>query len=204
MRTLLASLLTVLLAFNSAWASPKGVSTGAAAPDFTVNDSKGSPVSLKDFKGKVVVLEWFNHECPFVKKHYNSGNMQRLQKEMTDKGIVWLSINSSAEGKQGHLSADEAISISKEKGTASSSVLLDMDGNVGKLYGARTTPHMYVIDKDGKVAYQGAIDDNDSPDPAAIPQSKNYVREVVGELMNGKAVTIASTEPYGCSVKYKS
>lgn len=204
MRTLLAAFCSLFLIGQVCSAATKGVATGNQAPEFSATDANGGSKALKDYKGKIVVLEWFNHGCPFVKKHYNSGNMQRLQKEFTDKGVIWLTINSSAEGKQGHVTPEEAVALMKEKGGASTAFLLDPKGDVGRLYGARTTPHMFVIDKEGKVVYQGAIDDDNSTDPDSIPQAKNYVREVIGELLSGKAVSVASTEPYGCAVKYES
>jgi len=181
----------------------KAAVVGKAAPDFTLKDLDGNDVTLSGFKGKKVVLEWTNHECPFVLKHYDSGNMQKLQKEQTAAGdVVWLTIRSSAEGKQGFVTAAQAKDIIKERGAAQTAELLDSAGAVGHLYGARTTPHMYVIDETGVLAYEGAIDDNSSHRPETIEGATNYVVEALTALRNGKAVETAETQPYGCGVKY--
>ncbi|MGA0332448.1 MAG: thioredoxin family protein [Kiritimatiellia bacterium] len=177
-------------------------SQAAEAPAFTLTDTNGTEHSLSDFKGKVVVLEWFNHGCPFVKKHYSQGNMQALQKSYTEKGVVWLAICSSAEGKQGYDTAEGHNKTAKEKGTNATAILLDTDGTVGKAYGAKTTPHMYVIDAEGQLVYQGAIDDKRSTNPDDIPTSKNYVVAALDQVLAGQAVEVSSTPPYGCSVKY--
>lgn len=179
------------------------VETGQPAPDFSLHDIQGKPVSLGKLRGKYVVLEWINHGCPFVKKHYNSGNMQALQKEFTAKDVIWLSICSSAEGKQGHMKPAEWRKVAKEKGGAASSILLDEWGEVGNLYGAKTTPHMFVIDPNGLVIYQGAIDETPSTDPADVKGAKNYVRLALEEAMEGKPISHSTTKPYGCGVKYK-
>lgn len=178
------------------------VNTGETAPDFTLTDTNGQSHSLSDFKGKFVVLEWLNHDCPFVKKHYDSGNMQGLQKEYVAKDVIWLSINSSAAGKEGNYSPEESNELTKEKDAASTAVLLDPDGQVGKLYGAKTTPHMFVVSPQGLLIYQGAIDDRPSADPADIPTSVNYVKAALDEALSGKAVSVSTTKSYGCSVKY--
>lgn len=175
---------------------------GKPAPDFTLKSAEGNDVSLSSFKGKVVVLEWTNSGCPFVQKHYGSGNMQKLQKDATANGVVWLSICSSAPGKQGHLSAAEAADIRAKSGSSATAYLLDEDGKVGQLYGAKRTPEMFVINQDGVLAYHGAIDDKKSPDPADIAGAKNYVAAALSEVLAGKPVTTPSTEAYGCSVKY--
>jgi peroxiredoxin len=176
---------------------------GKAAPAFSLKDVDGKSRSLAEFKGKTVVLEWINHGCPFVKKHYESGNMQGLQKELAAQGVVWLSICSSAKGKQGDLTAAEWKAANAEKGAAPTAVLLDPKGEVGKLYGAKTTPHMYVVDAAGNLAYKGAIDDKPTADKADVAGAKNYVRQAVTELLAGKAVSEPSTTSYGCSVKYE-
>ncbi len=194
----------VLAAASLALATPASaeVTIGEKAPDFTLPAADGGTQSLGGYLGKTVVLEWHNKGCPFVKKHYGSGNMQALQKELTAKGVVWLTINSSAEGKQGYETAEEALATAKADGAASTHVLLDPKGEVGKLYGAATTPHMFVVDKEGKLAYSGAIDDKSSADPEDVKTAKNYVREAVDALLAGKPVDVSSTKSYGCGVKY--
>jgi peroxiredoxin len=182
--------------------APDSPAVGTNAPDFSVTDSKGQTQSVSQYKGKYVVLEWFNPECPFVKKHYGSGNMQKLQEEFTEKDIVWLTIDSSAPGKQGHLTAEEAnqkITNLKMKSTA---LVIDADGKAGQTYGAKTTPHMFVINLEGKIIYQGAIDSKNSTSAADIPSSTNYVRVALEESLAGKPVSTATTQSYGCSVKY--
>lgn len=178
------------------------VNVGEPAPDFTGIDTKGQEHKLSDFKGKNVVLEWSNHECPFVVKHYGSGNMQKLQKEATENDVIWLTIVSSAEGKQGHTSGTEAEKIMENAGTASTARILDPSGEIGKLYGAKTTPHMFIVDKEGILAYAGAIDSDSSFKQEAIEGATNYVQAALSSLEAGKAIEVASTKPYGCSVKY--
>ncbi len=178
------------------------VTTGATAPDFTLTDTSGASHKLSDFKGKTVVLEWVNHGCPFVVKHYSKGNMQGLQADYTGKGVVWLSICSSAEGKQGYNTAEGWQKLNTEKGGKATAILLDPEGTVGKLYGAKTTPHMYVINAEGTLVYQGAIDDKPSTDSDDIPGAKNYVKAALDEVLAGKPVTTGQTKPYGCGVKY--
>ncbi len=175
---------------------------GQPAPEFTLTDSRGQTHSLADFKGKTVVLEWVNFGCPFVKKHYDGGNMQALQKEYTGKDVVWLAICSSAEGKQGYMTPDEINTALGEKDATPTAYLLDTDGKVGKLYGAKTTPHMYVIDPEGKLVYAGAIDSIASANAADVEKADNYVTMALAETLEGKPVNTASTQPYGCSVKY--
>jgi peroxiredoxin len=175
---------------------------GDPAPSFTLTDTKGQTHSLADLKGKTVVLEWWNYECPFVGKHYGSGNMQKLQKEWTAKGVVWLTVSSSASGKQGYVDAAKANAWMKEKGAAQTAVLLDHDGKVGRAYGAKTTPHMFVIDPKGTVVYAGGIDDKPSTDQADVATAKNFVSAALVEVTAGKRVTMAISQPYGCSVKY--
>lgn len=178
------------------------VKVNDAAPNFKLPAVQQATVSLSDYKGKYVVLEWTNYECPFVKKHYNSHNMQTLQSEYTKKGVVWISINSSAKGKQGNFSKDEWLKQIEEQNSNATVVALDEDGKVGKLYGAKTTPTMVVINPNGKVIYKGAIDDKATFDSEDIATAKNYVRAALDESMAGKKVTVAETESYGCSVKY--
>lgn len=173
-----------------------------AAPAFKLVDSTGKARSLSDFKGKTVVLEWTNHECPFVKKHYGSGNMQAQQRDATGDGVVWLSINSSAPGKQGHVDGAAAESIRSKARTAQTAYLLDPDGTVGRAYAAKTTPHMYIIDAKGVLRYAGAIDSIPSADTADIAKATRYVPQALAELAAGKPVSVKVTRPYGCSVKY--
>jgi peroxiredoxin len=174
----------------------------STAPDFSVSDSKGKTHSLSQYKGKYVVLEWFNPDCPFVKKHYGSGNMQKLQEEFTGKGVVWLSVDSSAPGKEGNLSPAEAEKKMSEWNTKSTAFLIDADGKAGQSYGAKNTPHMFIINPEGKIIYEGAIDSKASPNPADIPTSTNYVRVALDEALAGKKISNPTTRPYGCSVKY--
>lgn len=175
---------------------------GAAAPGFSLPDTLGTSHSLADFRGKVVVLEWLNHDCPFVKKHYDSGNMPALQAKYTAQGVVWLSINSSAPGKQGNYAPEKANELSRQKKSSATAVLLDPDGKVGKAYGAKTTPHMFVIDAAGVLRYAGAIDSVASADPADVAKADNYVAQALDAVLAGKPVVTASTTAYGCSVKY--
>jgi peroxiredoxin len=177
---------------------------GSAAPDFSLTDAKGTAHSLSQYKGKYVVLEWFNPECPFVKKHYGSDNMQKLQDEYTSKGVVWLTIDSNAPGTEGNITPEQAQKITASWKTHQTALLLDSDGNAGRAYGAKNTPDMVIINPEGKIAYEGAIDSKATPNPADIPTSTNYVKAALDESMAGKPVTKPQTKPYGCSVKYKS
>jgi peroxiredoxin len=177
---------------------------GSAAPDFSLTDAKGKTHSLSQYKGKYVVLEWFNPECPFVKKHYGGGNMQNLQKEYTGKGVVWLTIDSNAPGTEGSLTPEQAEKIAASWKTHETGLLLDPDGKVGRAYGSKNTPNMVIINPEGKIVYHGAIDSKATPNPADIPSSTNYVKAALDESLSGKSVTTSKTKPYGCSVKYKS
>jgi peroxiredoxin len=194
--------LIALLAFVSLNAF--ALTTGEQAPDFTLPglNPKMKNVKLSDFKGKIVVLEWLNHGCPFVRKHYDSGNMQSLQSKFTGQNVIWLSIVSSAPGKQGHVDEKGALKEKMDNKSAATDILLDPAGKVGMLYGAKTTPHMFIIDKEGKLVYQGAIDDHADTDKNSIPASKNFVVTAMEEVMAGKKVTAHTTKSYGCSVKY--
>lgn len=196
---ILFSLLFAFAFFSPAFAD---VETGQKAPDFTLVDVDGNNRSLSEFQGKYVVLEWTNHGCPFVKKHYDGGNMQNLQKTYAEKGVIWLSINSSAKGKEGSMSPAEWKALLTDKKSVATATLLDPTGQVGKLYGAKTTPHMYIIDPNGNLIYQGAIDSIKSADSEDIPKAQNYVSTALDEAMAGKAVTTSTTKSYGCSVKY--
>lgn len=198
-------LLIALISLGSlALARAEFPAVGSTAPDFSLKDTRGETHSLGQYKGKYVVLEWFNPECPFVKKHYGSDNMQKLQKEATGKGAVWLTIDSSAEGKEGYLTADAAEKVKAQWKLNDTALLLDPEGVAGKAYGAKNTPHMVVINPDGKIVYEGAIDSKATPNPADIDSSTNYVKVALDESMSGKPVSNPQTKPYGCSVKYKS
>jgi peroxiredoxin len=180
----------------------EGGTTGEAAPDFTLTDSNGNAHTLSDFKGKHVVLEWTNYECPFVKKHYGSGNMQALQKKYTDQGVVWLTLCSSAKGKQGHYSPEDWNQKLTEAKSSPTAFLIDADGTVGRKYGAKVTPHMFVVNAEGTLIYQGAIDSIKSWKPEDIPQAENFVESALNASMKGEAVATSDTKPYGCGVKY--
>nr|WP_294168431.1 thioredoxin family protein [uncultured Sphingomonas sp.] len=175
---------------------------GRPAPNFKLADANGRPVTLSDFRGKTVVLEWSNPECPFVKKHYSSGNMQKAQAAAARDGVVWLTINSSAPGKQGHVNGGQAKSFVTKAGARPAAYLLDPRGVVGKVYDAKTTPHMYIVNKAGTLVYAGGIDDKPTPNPADVAGARNHVLAALSELKAGKAVSVATSRPYGCSVKY--
>jgi peroxiredoxin len=175
---------------------------GAPAPNFTATDSNGHAESLAQFRGKYVVLEWHNQGCPYTRKHYVSGNMQALQKEWTAKGVEWFTVISSAPGQQGYVTPFQENAYLSQMHAAPSAVLMDADGKIGRLYGAKTTPQMIVIDPIGKVIYDGAIDDRPTPDPEDVKGANNYVSDALTEAMAGKPVATAFTRPYGCAVKY--
>lgn len=183
---------------SSAWA----IKVGEPAPAFTATDSNGKQVSLSQYKGKFVVLEWHNQGCPFVVKHYGSGNLPKLQKEWTAKQVVWLAVISSAPGKQGYVDGAGANKDMKDHDAAPTAVLLDPKGELGRMYGAKTTPQMFIVNPQGQLIYNGAIDEKPSTDPADIPGAKNYVAQALTEALAGKPVSQATTTPYGCSVKY--
>ena len=195
--TLIAGL--TLLVVGKVWA----IGAGEMAPDFTLPDTLGQQQQLSKYQGKFVVLEWTNPECPFVKKHYNSHNMQDLQKIWGDKGVVWLSICSSAKGKQGFYGANEWTKIQKEREAAPAATLLDPDGKVGRLYGAKTTPHLFIVNQKGSLIYKGAIDDKPSVNPEDVKEAKNFVTMALEEALANKQVRFSSTQSYGCSIKYK-
>ena len=197
---LLGSLLFIA-GTRSAPAAPPRVDK--PAPGFTLMDSEGKNHSLADFRGKYVVLEWVNYDCPFVRKHYRSGNMQQLQKTYTGKGVMWLSICSSAPGKQGHFAADELKERIAEEKAMPTAYLVDPEGTVGKEYEAKTTPHMFVINPEGTLIYAGAIDDIASTDVDDIGEATNYVKAAIDAAQAGQPVAVKSTKSYGCSVKYK-
>lgn len=180
-----------------------GPAPGGPAPDFKLADTHGKERSLSDFKGKFVVLEWTNFGCPFVRKHYDSHNMQKLQEKYTGMDVVWLVIGSSAEGKQGNYPPEKWNELIEEKGAKPTAVLLDPEGTVGRLYGATATPDMYIVDPQGTLIYRGAIDSEATADKADIEKATNYVAAALDRAMEGKPVENASTRPYGCSVKYR-
>ena len=194
--TLSLGLLLVLIA--SAFA----VKVGEPAPGFSAVDSNGQTRQLSDYKGKYVVLEWHNQGCPYTRKHYDSGNMQRLQKEWTAKGVVWFTVISSAPGTQGFVTPTQENEYVKQKGAAPTAVLMDPSGTLGHLYAAKTTPQMFIIDPGGTLIYDGAIDDHPTSDQSDIPNSKNYVSTALSAALAGKPIAEPATRPYGCSVKY--
>jgi peroxiredoxin len=198
-------LLTALLTFAASTAlfAADSPVVGTTAPNFSLTDSKGKTQTVSQYKGKYVVLEWFNPKCPFVQKHYGSGNMQKLQEEFTGKGVVWLTVDSNAPGLEGNLTAEQANAKMTEWKTKQTALVLDPDGKAGRSYGAKNTPHMFVINPDGKIIYEGAIDSKATPNPSDISSSTNYVKVALEESLAGKTVSNANTKPYGCSVKYK-
>jgi peroxiredoxin len=197
-------LIAVVALAADAYAEPApGASVGQPAPAFTGVDSRGRAVSLADYRGSIVVLEWTNHDCPFVRRHYGSGNMQALQKEATRAGAVWLTVISSAPGEQGFVDGEEADNLTLSRGASPTAVLLDSSGTIGHAYNAKTTPQMFVIDADGRLAYMGAIDDQPRDLGADPATANNYVRAALTSLNAGQPVAMAVTRPYGCAVKYK-
>ena len=177
---------------------------GAIAQDFKLTDVNGQTVQLSQFRGKTVILEWHNPGCPFVSKHYGSGNMQATQKAAREQGAIWLTINSGAKGKQGHMTGAEAKALIARQNIQSTDYLLDPKGLVGKAYGARTTPHMYIIDGSGILVYQGGIDDRPTANTADIKDARNHVLAALKEMRSGNKISVAQSRPYGCSVKYGS
>jgi peroxiredoxin len=194
-----AILATALLPIQ---ASAQGARVGAPAPAFTATDSRGQTESLAQFRGKYVVLEWHNQGCPYTKKHYVSGNMQALQKEWTAKGVAWFTVISSARGEQGYVTPDQENSYLTQMHAVPTAVLMDPEAKIARLYSAKTTPQMIVVDPSGKIIYDGAIDNRPTPDPEDIQGADNYVSDALTEAMAGKPVQTAFTRPYGCAVKY--
>lgn len=192
--------LAVAVVPGSALAQP-APAIGAPAPVFTALDTDGRQRSLAEYAGKTIVLEWTNHECPYVRKHYGSGTMQRLQKDMAKEGVVWLTLISSPPGEQGHVDAAKAKDLTRTRDAAPASVLLDPKGTIGRLYGAQTTPHMYIIDPKGTLVYRGAIDDKPSASPASLNGARSYIRQAVAELKTGRPVSEPATKAYGCAIK---
>ena len=204
MKTLFTATAIAALLATATTASAK-IPNGTSVTDMTVTDSNGVQHNLSDFNGKRVILEWTNNGCPYVQKHYDTDNMQALQKETTvDGNSVWLSIISSAPGKQGYVSGEGANELTTSRGAAPSAVVLDPAGEMGKTFAAKTTPHMYIIDEVGTLVYQGAIDDNSSARKSTVAGAKNYVRAAMSDLDAGRSVAVSDTAPYGCSVKYSS
>ena len=200
MRRLSVATVAALLAFTlTAWA----LRVGDPAPDFTGKDSQGQTIRLSEYRGKYVVLEWTNNGCPYTRKHYNSGNMQALQKEWTAKGVVWLTILSSAPGAQGYMTAPDENAYMARVHAAPTAAILDPTGAIGHEFEAKTTPDMYVIDPSGKVIYSGAIDNRPTTDPSDVQGATNYVSDALSEAMAGQPVAVSYTRPYGCSVKYE-
>jgi len=197
----LLSLVTAIISFG--FLSVQAVETGEPAPDFTLTDIDGQVHHLSDFSGKYVVLEWLNHNCPFVKKHYGSGNMQALQQKYTDEGVIWLSINSTNMGHNDYKNAQQEAALAQSHHSHATAILHDSDGTVGHAYGAQTTPHMFIINPEGKLVYQGAIDSIRSANPKDIAKATNYVAAALDALMAGKAVETSTTKAYGCGVKYR-
>ena len=190
--------LAILAAFSAAWAAR----VGEPAPDFTATDTNGKVHKLSQYQGKFVVLEWSNRGCPYTQKHYNSGNMQRLQREWTGRGVIWLTVISSAPGEQGYVTASEENTYLKQVNAAPTAVLLDPTGALGHLYDAKTTPHIFIISPQGTLIYNGAIDDRPTTDAADVNGAKNYVSAALVEATSGKPVSSPTSRPYGCSVKY--
>jgi peroxiredoxin len=202
-QTFIAGLATagLVLAAGSALAQATA-KVGAPAPAFAAVDADGKTRKLSEFAGKTVILEWTNHDCPYVRKHYNSATMQTLQKDMAKEGVVWLSVISSPVGEQGHVDGAKAKELTKSRDAAPARILLDPNSKMARAYGATTTPHMYIVDPRGTLAYMGAIDDKPSASAASLNGAKSYVRQAMAELKAGKPVTEASTKSYGCAVKY--
>ena len=203
MKTIQKIAWSLLMTVGLTAAAIAAAAVGKPAPTFTGQGSDGNVYSLADYKGKFVVLQWYNRDCPFIHKHYDSGNMQKLQETYGKKGVIWFEVLSSAPGKEGYMTASEAQENRAKSGTKSDASLLDPTGAIAKLYAAKTTPHIFIVDPKGILIYQGAIDDHASADAADISNSKNYVALALDEALAGKPVSIPTTRPYGCSVKYK-
>ncbi|WP_293973529.1 redoxin domain-containing protein [Sphingomonas sp.] len=204
MHTPFRSLAMIAIAASLAAPASADVATGAMAPNFTLPDASGKQVSLAAFRGKTVVLEWNNPGCPFVQKHYGSGNMQKTQAAAGAQGVVWLTINSGAPGQQGHMNGAQAARFVTSSKARPNAYLLDPAGKVGHLYAAKTTPHMYVIDPAGRLVYQGGIDDKPTANPADIASAKNMVLAALGDMKAGRKIGVSESRAYGCSVKYAS
>lgn len=202
--TLVVGLVAALTLAPTAEAQSNHATVGEQAPNFTLKDLDGETHNLADYEGEYVVLEWLNFECPFVGKHYGSGNMQKLQKNYTDDGVKWFSIVSSAPGKQGYFPPEEMKAQNEKRGGNQTAILMDPTGKVGKKYGAVVTPHMYVISPEGELLYRGGIDNRPTTDEADIEGATNYVKKALTAAMNGEEVSPKQAKPYGCTVKYPS
>jgi peroxiredoxin len=198
-----AILAAIALSMFSVAATAQTARINSPAPDFTATDSKGLTHSLEQYRGKYVVLEWHNQGCPFTRKHYESGNMQNLQKQWTGRGVVWFTVISSSPGSQGYVTPSQENEYLAKMNAAPTAALLDPDGKLARLYAAKTTPDMYVIDPNGKLIYSGAIDNRPTPDPSDIQGADNYVNDALSAAMSGRAVAMPYTRAYGCSVKYR-
>jgi len=198
MKTFITTAIIGAIAVTSSFA----LEVGKAAPAFTAKTAKGTEVSLADYKDKVVVLEWLNFECPFIKKHYSSKNMQNLQAAYAEKGVIWLSVNSTAEGKHGYLEAAKLAEKATAEGSKATEILVDTDGKIGKAFDAKVTPHMMIIGKDGKLAYSGAIDSSPSVKAEDVATAEKTFANALDAVLAGKEVTNATNKPYGCGVKY--
>jgi peroxiredoxin len=201
-RRFLASTGAAIVVGGAAAASAATAKVGEQAPAFTGTSTNGAPVSLADQKGKVVVLEWTNHDCPYVRKHYETGNMQALQRDATAQGVVWITLISSAKGEQGHVTPARADELTRTRKAAPTAVVLDETGVVGRMYGATNTPHMYVVDRTGRLVYAGAIDDRPTSRRSDVQGASNYVRAALEAVTAGQPVKTPITRAYGCTVKY--
>ena len=201
---LLLSLIATSISLMAATETNAAASVGQPAPPFTLNDTNGKVINLTDYKGKTVVLEWHNPECPFVKKHYDSSNMQRLQSKYTKDGVIWLAVSSTEPAHQDYKKPDALNAMMKSVNASSTAYLMDESGETGKAYGARTTPHMYIINAEGTLVYAGGIDDKRTANIADIKNARNHVAVALDELKAGKNISVPTATPYGCSVKYKS
>lgn len=201
---LAVAIVVAALGLTGQAATAAGPATGKAAPAFTGKTASGETIRLSQFEGKPVILEWTNHQCPYVQKHYGTGNMQALQKDLTADGVVWIAVISSAPGRQGHVSPNKALQLMEKRDADPTHVVLDPSGEIGRKYGARTTPHMYLIDSKGELVFKGGIDDKPSTDWDTVETATNYVRAAYRDLKAGEPIEKAATRPYGCSIKYGS
>jgi hypothetical protein len=201
---LVTLLITALAAINMTTNDVRnGATVGERAPSFEVTDAYGNLHSISDYEGQFIILEWLNHDCPFVRKHYDGGNMQRLQEKYTEQGVIWLSVISSVPGTQGYLEPEDAQEITQEKNASPTAVLLDTDSVMGRAYDARVTPHMYIISPEGTLLYNGAIDDKPTARPRDLDGAFNYIETAMTNAMNGEEIEIKTNTPYGCTVKYE-